>query len=477
MRKKIQKLMIMSLILLFALSPCAAATGDEVTNAIVTPTTQDLVNSNTTLGGDDQFVVSDTPAQGFPTNGSSYANINTGSSGWESLARLTLNLTIPEGAQTLSFNWMYATNEGQNSYFNDWASGEIFDGSTYQNILYADTTAPVVSGSGIGYGWATPMQTVIFDVSAYTGSSIILEFSVSDVGDTVVNSALFIDNLHIGPAADLAITKIVNNTAPLYKSTIEYVLNATNNGPQDAENVSVTDLLPAGLQFVSADGAYDSNTGKWTIGTLGAGESVLLKIVALVNAVGEMTNNSTITSDAYDYDTTNNMASSLINVPAAANLYTETSVDKTNPNVGDTVKITFKVGNTGPSTAEDTILTFVLPDGLKFISANADQGTATYNEVSRLITWNMGDVPVGDPYLYVLAEVTKSGAMELVSSVSSSTFEVDPADNVDALTINAASKTVTAKSTVGMQKTGIPLPLMVLAILMVLSGLFVSNRK
>src|SRR5690606_19538646 len=128
--------MIMSLILLFALSPCAAATGDEVTNAIVTPTTQDLVNSNTTLGGDDQFVVSDTPAQGFPTNGSSYANINTGSSGWESLARLTLNLTIPEGAQTLSFNWMYATNEGQNSYFNDWASGEIFDGSTYQNILY-----------------------------------------------------------------------------------------------------------------------------------------------------------------------------------------------------------------------------------------------------------------------------------------------------------------------------------------------------
>ncbi len=37
--------------------------------------------------------------------------------------------------------------------------------------------------------------------------------------------------------------------------TIIYTLTLTNNGPAQATNLSITDLLPAGVTYVSDDGA------------------------------------------------------------------------------------------------------------------------------------------------------------------------------------------------------------------------------
>src|SRR4029453_5508058 len=59
--------------------------------------------------------------------------------------------------------------------------------------------------------------------------------------------------------ADPAIPKTINNPAPNVGDQIVFTITLTNAGPDAATGVQVTDLLPAGLTFVSASptgGAY-----------------------------------------------------------------------------------------------------------------------------------------------------------------------------------------------------------------------------
>ncbi len=57
------------------------------------------------------------------------------------------------------------------------------------------------------------------------------------------------------PAADLTITKTVDDATPNYLDNVTFTLTVVNTGPDSAEGVVVSDLLPAGLTYVSDDGA------------------------------------------------------------------------------------------------------------------------------------------------------------------------------------------------------------------------------
>src|SRR5262249_40687890 len=71
--------------------------------------------------------------------------------------------------------------------------------------------------------------------------------------------------------ADLQVTKSVNNATPNVGDTVTFIVTVTNLGPGPATGVTIQDLLPAGLTFVSAtpsQGTYDSTTGVWAVGTV-----------------------------------------------------------------------------------------------------------------------------------------------------------------------------------------------------------------
>ena len=59
----------------------------------------------------------------------------------------------------------------------------------------------------------------------------------------------------------MAITKVVDNANPLFDSIITYTITVVNNGPDKSFNVTVGDLLPDGVKFISSDGQYDPVTG------------------------------------------------------------------------------------------------------------------------------------------------------------------------------------------------------------------------
>ncbi|HUP00811.1 MAG TPA: invasin domain 3-containing protein, partial [Gemmatimonadota bacterium] len=90
-------------------------------------------------------------------------------------------------------------------------------------------------------------------------------------------------------SADLAITVAANDPTPVEGGTVVYTVTVTNNGPDVATGVEVTDELAdlaSRVTFVSATatrGTYDSGAGLWSLGTLPSGESAILIVTVRVN--------------------------------------------------------------------------------------------------------------------------------------------------------------------------------------------------
>jgi uncharacterized repeat protein (TIGR01451 family) len=115
------------------------------------------------------------------------------------------------------------------------------------------------------------------------------------------------------PSADLAVSKGVDDAAPEESDTIVYTITVTNNGPNDATGVVISDTLPGGVTHVTSfptQGIYNDDTGEWDVGTLHDSDVATLTITAIVD---EGTAGQTITnvaevsaSNEFDSDSGNN---------------------------------------------------------------------------------------------------------------------------------------------------------------------------
>src|SRR5262249_9212040 len=113
--------------------------------------------------------------------------------------------------------------------------------------------------------------------------------------------------------ADLAVTKTVSNPTPYFGDNVTYTVTLTDNGPNNATGVTVSDLLPAGLKFVSAtpsQGTYDSTTGLWTVGNVTQKQVLTFQVVAQVISPNAQINTAAVASaDQRDPNSSNNQAS------------------------------------------------------------------------------------------------------------------------------------------------------------------------
>lgn len=254
--------------------------------------------------------------------------------------------------------------------------------------------------------------TVYVTPSAYPGG--VNTVTVSTPNDTDPSNDTYEDPTDVDPVADLRLTKTVDNPNPNMGDTITFTVTVTNDGPNTATGVIVTDQLPPGLTFVSAtpsQGSYNNITGIWTVGTLNAGASATLTIQAIVSAVGALTNTAEVTaSDQLDPDSTPNNnnpteddQATVIIAGQVADLSLQKVVDNPTPGVGSTVTFTITLSNAGPNTATTVVVQDQLPAGLSFVSYMASQGS--YNNITGI--WAVGNVPAGSTAtLTVVALVT-----------------------------------------------------------------------
>ena len=114
-------------------------------------------------------------------------------------------------------------------------------------------------------------------------------------------------------AADLAIVKTSSGSLVRLGGELTYGITVSNNGPEAATNVALTDTLPADVALVSLEPAAScSETGgtvTCTLSSLASGASFTATVVVSTTEAGTVTNTATVASDIPDNNAANNSAS------------------------------------------------------------------------------------------------------------------------------------------------------------------------
>lgn len=150
--------------------------------------------------------------------------------------------------------------------------------------------------------------------------------------DSNLTNNHFKKSVHVKPAADLSIEKSVSKQEVNINDLIEYVIEITNNGPDSAENIKVSELLNPNLKvisFESTKGNFNNTNNVLTIDSLVNGEKVRLTINAAANACGKFENKVAVSSDTFDYDKSNNQDGTSVSV-------SENTTEKIEDPVNDT---------------------------------------------------------------------------------------------------------------------------------------------
>ncbi len=327
--------------------------------------------------------------------------------------------------------------------FNPWPGsygiGTLLNGET-KTILIRGTVSPSATG--------TISNTV--DVTSTTPDS-----NPSNNTSTVV-----VDVSQIPPSADVGVFKSANVNPVIPGDIVIYTINVSNFGPSDAENVVLTDAIPAGITGIefSTDGGVTFNpwTGNYDIGTLLNGETrtILIRGIVSPSATGTISNTADVISTTPDPNLSNNTSTVVIEIteiPPSADVAVSKSVDA-NPVVsGETVVYTIKVLNFGLSDAQNVILTDVIPSEIIGAEFSIDGGV-TFSPWPG--SYDIGTLLNGETRtILIRGTVAQVGAGFIINTadVTSTTPDPNPSNNTSTVVIEVNE--VTPVADVGVSKS------------------------
>jgi uncharacterized repeat protein (TIGR01451 family) len=241
------------------------------------------------------------------------------------------------------------------------------------------------------------------------------------------------DDIVIPPEADLSIVKVALNETAHKGDVIYWSITVTNNGPDNAVNVFVEDVIPDGLSGAKAvgdiTGIFDASKGTWYGFNLTNGASATLQLMTTVDVTNRtLTNKVNVTSDTYDPNETNNNDSDDIPIPPEADLEIAKLVSNKSAIKGDTVDWTIIVTNNGPDAAVNVTVADVIPEGL--IDVKEVECSAGKFDADKLV-WNQFDLASGAKATLVIRTTVNVSNATLVNkvNVTSDTYDPDTANN------------------------------------------------
>ena len=242
-------------------------------------------------------------------------------------------------------------------------------------------------------------------------------------------------------AADLSVSVIDAPDPATTGGALSYTVTASNAGPSQAADASITSILPAGAVFQSATGI------NWTCDAIGQqvtcttpamaiGAAPAITIVTAAPAVdGTVTETSSITSATADPSSANNAASQTTVVNAPSDLALALSASPSPVPAHATLRYTIGVTNLGPRDATNLVVTDRLPDGnVLFVGATGIGWTCAL--AGQIVTCTRPLLLVGAAPSITIQVTTPaaSGALIDQATVTATTADLDLANNTASLT-------------------------------------------
>jgi len=238
-------------------------------------------------------------------------------------------------------------------------------------------------------------------------------------------------------SADLGVTK----TGPVTGNVgqpMAFTITVHNGGPSDAAGVTLTDVLPASLTFVSmnqssgtpAFACSGTTTVTCTAATMPAGATATFTLTTTVNSPGTSSNTATVSATTSDPSSANNSSTQPFSTLPVADL----AVTKTGPastSSGANLSYTITVTNNGPSPAASVVLTDVIPANTTFVSMNQTGGTPAFNcSGTTTVTCTAATMTSGQSATFNLTVLVNTGPSAVnTATVSSATLDLTPANN------------------------------------------------
>lgn len=255
--------------------------------------------------------------------------------------------------------------------------------------------------------------------------------------------------------ADISVSKSVDNSTPSIGDIITFTISASNNGPNDATNITIEERLQSGYTYIShttSDGTYNTVTGHWEFDALANGVTKTMTLTVSVNSTGEYRNTAELFDlDQVDPDDSNDY-DELVLDPPKADLEIRKSYTPEFPNINEPIFFTLNLTNLGPSADSNIIVEDILDGLFTYVGSSPSQGT--YNPVDGL--WAVGSLANGgtaqlviEAKILPLPTPTETNVLRNIASIQSSdAFDPNTDNNSSEVIIDLPTSDIALSKTV-----------------------------
>ncbi|MCD6338990.1 MAG: DUF11 domain-containing protein [Verrucomicrobia bacterium] len=272
------------------------------------------------------------------------------------------------------------------------AGAEASGGEVSTNEASVELTLPA-----LGAGESASLEVTL--VPAQLGEAALSAEAAAFEVDLVPENNRIETNLTVRTEAELALRQEIDPPAVLFGEEMTIRLNLTNSGPHLAQGVVTTNLLPAGLELLSAEadaGAIETNEAGivWTVDALETNAVAEARLTVRAAAVGTWTNAAFAAAETVDLNPEDNAAQAAARVDPVADCALTVALLTDPVALEHPLQMAWVATNAGPNAAAGVTVTNLLPESLSFLEVEADAGEFETN--AQALTWRIEELPPGE---------------------------------------------------------------------------------